>query len=353
MSAGKKKRITIRDVAVKAKVSVATVGRVIGGYGVVSPSTVKKVNEVAKVLGYLPDGIAQSLKIKSTHTLGVIVANICNPFFGTIVRAAEDEAEKNKYNVVVCNTDENIEKEILYAKTLLTKKVDGLIVASAYFEGVGHSQKLRSLYGDFIPTVLIDRKLPRLQVPLITTDNFDAAYNATKYLVQEGHRRIAVISGLTRLSSVGERIEGYKKALLDAGIPVDESLIIDCGNVLTRGGYDAAVELLARPEGKPTAIIPLNSLLTEGVLKRISEVGVRIPEDVSIIGWDDFELATVLRPPLTVVHQDAYAIGKAAAQIMIAHLEDRLDDVAFSKSTVTLDCEFRQRQSVRSLRTLS
>ena len=351
MGTNERKKLTIRDVAVNAKVSAATVGRVIGGYGSVSAHMTKKVNEAVKALGYYPDGIAQSMKNKTTHTLGIIVANICNPFFGTIVRAAEDAAERNGYNIIVCNTDEDIRKELLYAETLLQKKVDGLIVASAYFKTAKEAQKIRQLYGEFMPTVLIDRKILGLGLPTITTDNTAASYNATSFLINLGHKRIAIVSGIRRLSSLRERIQGYIKALTDKGITVENDLIIDCGNLVTQGGYKAAAELFTNGKKRPTAIIALNSLLTEGVLKYISEIGINIPRDVSVVGWDDFELATVLSPPLTVVRQHPYAIGKAAAELIIAHLKGQIDEIAFSKSTMVMDCDLIIRKSVILLKT--
>jgi len=353
MSTRKRKTITIKDVATRANVSTATVGRVIGDYGRVSAGTSEKVFEAVKALGYYPDAIAQSMKNKNTRTLGIIVSNICNPFFGTIVRAAEDEAEKNNYNVIICNTDEDIKKEVGYAETLLQKKVDGLIVASAYLEGARQGKKIRQLYSEFMPTVLIDRKISNVSLPTVVTDNFAASYNATKYLIDQGHTKIAIASGMLGLSSVSDRVDGYKKVLADNGIAIDEDLIIDCGNVMTQGGYQVAKELCSRKKNRPTAIMPLNSLLTEGVLKYLAEIGMRIPGQISVLGWDDFELATALSPQLTVVRQDPYAIGKTACQIIVAHLTGQLDDIAFSKSAVVVESQLITRGSVSALRTFS
>lgn len=342
----KQNSLTIKDVAKLANVSVATAGRVVGGYGSVSEESARKVQQAIKELDFRPNSIAQSMKNKSTKTLGVIVANICNPFFSKMVRAAQDVADRNDYHVVVCNTDEEPSKEIEYVETLLMKKVDGLIVASAAKPGTKAIKILQRLYSSTVPTILVDRKIGGVSLPSITTNNKELAYQATKHLIAKGHRRIAIVSGLKYLSSVSDRLEGYKVALSEAGLPIDESLMVECGSVATDGGYLGAKNLYKLGRQHPTAVMPLNSLLTEGVIKFAVENGVRIPEDWSIIGWDDFELASVLPHPLTVVEQDSYEMGRIASHHIVNFLKDNGDANSFSNLNTVMDCRMILRDSV-------
>lgn len=342
----KQNSLTIRDVARLANVSVATAGRVVGGYGSVSEESARKVNQAIKELDFRPNSIAQSMKNKSTKTLGIIVANICNPFFSKMVRAAQDVADRNDYHVIVCNTDEESAKEVEYVETLLMKKVDGLIVASAAKPGTRDIKKLQRLYSNSVPTILVDRKISGLSLPSITTNNKELSYQATKHFIAKGHKRIAIVSGLQYLSSVCDRIEGYKEALDEEGLPFDDSLVVECASVAPDGGYLAARSLFNHGKDMPTAVMPLNSLLTEGVIKFAAENKIAIPGGWSIIGWDDFELASILPYPLSVVDQDSYEMGRLASHQIINFLRDNSDSNRFINLDTIMNCKLILRNSV-------
>lgn len=339
-------RVTIKDVAKLAGVSPATVGRVIGNYGSVSVKTRNKVLEAIKELNYTPDIIAQSMKGKKTKTIGLIISNILNPFFGIIARAVEDTANKYKYNLIICNTDENMEKEISYIKTLISKRVDGLLISSSYVEGTKYSKELLNLYNNEIPKVFIDRKLEQINAPTVSTDSYEGAYKATSYLVRLGHKRIGIIIGTPKVKSIYERIRGYKDALVDNNIPVDPDLIVDGGNVQVEGGMKACEQLLSNREKSPTALLAVNSLLTTGALLALNKLNIKIPENISVVGWDDFELATILNPPLTVVSQPTYAIGTIATEKLVSIISgNEISNLSEQDNSIVLKTSLIVRES--------
>jgi DNA-binding LacI/PurR family transcriptional regulator len=305
---------TLEDVAQRVKLSVATTGRALGGYGRISPATKERVLQAAKELNYHPNAIARGMKERRTRTIGLIVGNILNPFFSTIVRASEDTVSHYGFNVIVCNTDENPEKELAHAKILFERRVDGLIVAPTIFDNRRASEVVKDYYGKQVPTVFVDRIIRGIMVPSVSSDNAAGAYEATQHLLELGHKRIGVIVGKCSLTSMEGRIAGYKRALRDVGLEPDETLITDAIDVGVRGGYAATHELLKRQQNKPTALLALNNLLVVGALNALKEAELHVPKDMSLICWDDFELAAHLTPPLTVVDQPAYSIGSLAAE---------------------------------------
>jgi DNA-binding LacI/PurR family transcriptional regulator len=314
------KEVTIRDVAYLAGVSVATAGRVLGGYGSASSKATHAVKEAAEKLNYVPNGIAQSMKKKNTMTVGLIIANISNPYFSSIARLVEEILSKEGYNLIICNTDEDEEKELSYLKTLHEKRVDGLMIASAIKTSEIEKSKLLKVYKNSIPTIIIDRDIPGLDLPTVTSDNFRGAYEATTHLIKLGHKKIGIIG--SNISTLIRRVEGYKQAMKDNHHPTDDYFIsnetydnISPGDVSE--GIFATRELLKDSKTRPTALLSLNNLLTTGALIAIEEMGLKIPEDVAIIGWDDFDLAPLLKPPITVVKQSSYNIANIATNRLL------------------------------------
>ncbi|WP_134698703.1 LacI family DNA-binding transcriptional regulator [Ammoniphilus sp. YIM 78166] len=342
-----KKEYTIRDVALLAGVSPATVGRVIGGYGSASKKATQAVLEATEKLNYFPNAIAQSMKKKNTYTIGLIIANICNPYFSSIARAMEESLVKHGYHVIICNTDEDLEREISYMKTLYEKRIDGIMIASALKDSEKSKAEIDRIYKGPIPTIIIDREIPGLDLPTVTSDNFGGAYEATSHFIRLGHQRIGVIG--TTISTLSHRVEGYKKALQDNHIPFDEFLIankgvenIKAGDV--REGYDTTKKMLEDPQLRPTAILTLNSLLTNGALLAIDELGLKIPDDIAVIGWDDFDLAPVLKPPLTVVKQSTYNIASIATNRLLS-LINGLENGSSEEKKVVLATQLVIRES--------
>jgi DNA-binding LacI/PurR family transcriptional regulator len=307
---------TLGDVAQRAGTSVATAGRALGGYGNVSSATRDRVIAAARHLNYHTNALARGMKQQSTFTIGLIIGNICNSFFARIVRAVETAVMRYGYKVIVCDTDESIENELDHARVLLEHRVDGIIVSPTASE-TGHvSRAIKELYGSRMLTVFIDRAVQGVKIPTVVSDNLAASQEATAHFLRLGHRRIGLVVGRRGLDSMAGRVEGYRRALIEKRISFDESLVVDAVDVGVEGGYRATKELLER-KPRPTALIVMNNLLVVGALNIIKEKRLVIPDDIALIGWDDFDAAPHLRTPLTVVEQPADAMGSIAAELLM------------------------------------
>jgi len=306
---------TLRDIARRAGVSVSTVSHVLNGTRFVSEVRRQRVLAAIQELGYEPNAVARSLKINRSHTIGLIISDINNPFFTAVVRGVEDVANQHGYSVILCNTDENPDKELNYLRILRSKRVDGLIIAPT---GVLH-EYLRNLVHSNFPIVFIDRELDNLPVSAVVLDNETAAYQIVKHLISLGHRRIGLISGRPRISTTTLRISGYRRALTEAGLPVDERLIVS-GYSRIEGGV-AATHALLECTPPPTALFAANNLMTIGALIALAQRCLRVPDDVALVGFDDFPWADVLRPRLTTVAQPTYDLGREAAQLLMQRLK--------------------------------
>ncbi len=318
--------VTIKDVAKKAGVSIMTVSRVINGKSNVREDTREKVLKAIEELGYVPNSMARSLVIKKTATIGLVISDVTNPFFTTVARGVEDTAITKHFTVILCNTDENPEKESMYVEVLARNRVDGVIFTSAS----GKKNPLKSLFIKKIPLVLIDRTIEGLEdVDVVRGDSVLGAYLLTKHLIELGHRRIGIIVGSKTISTAVDRIEGYKRALKEFDIPIDESLIKinDKSKFSKEDGYRLTKELLDM-ENPPTAIFGGNNLMAVGAILAIRELGLSIPEDISLVSFDDIESLSEVYPFLTVVKQPAYTMGVIATELLIRRIErkDRIKE---------------------------
>jgi len=312
--------VTIKDVAKRAGVSVMTVSRVINGSKNVSESTRKKVLKAIEELGYVPNSVARSLVLKKTSTIGLVISDITNPFFTTIARGVEDTAISEHYTVIICSTDENPEKELMYVEVLAKSKVDGVIYASAS----GKKAPLKSLFLKNIPIVLIDRTIEGVNdLDIVRGDSVYGAYLLTKHLIELGHKRIGIVVGSTFISTARDRVEGYKKALNEAKIPIDDSLIkiSERSKFSKEDGYRLTKELLEIKD-PPTAVFGGNNLMAIGAMLAIKEKGLEIPDDISLVSFDDIESLSEVYPFLTVVKQPAYTMGVLAAELLIRRIEN-------------------------------
>jgi LacI family transcriptional regulator len=305
---------TLRDVAKVAGVSTATVSATINQSAYVRPELQERVRKAIAEIGYHPNGIARSLKKRSTQTLGLIISDITNPFFTALVRGVEDAANARGYALILCNTDEHLEKERAYIRLLRSRRVDGLIMAPA-----GAPDDYRGLSAEVnTPLVFIDRRIPFVSADAVIVDNVAGARQVVQYLLQLGHRRIGAITGLPHISTTHERIQGYRQALEGAGIALDPTLMPG-GNSRLEGGYLAARELLSGGD-RPTAVFATNNLMAIGLMRAVAERGLRCPEDISVACFDDFEWASVFRPRLTTVAQPVYETGLKAAELLFARI---------------------------------
>lgn len=307
---------TISDVAEKAGVSVATVSHVINGTRYVSSELTERVENAMDELGYHPNVVARSLKTDKTQTLGLLASDLSNPFFSTLLRGVEDRALEEDYSLIVCNTDETLEKEKLYIDVLSQRKIDGLLIAPT-----GKSdESLNTLREREIPFVFIDRKAKGIEADAVLSDNVGGSTAATRHLIDLGHRRIGIILGLESVNTTRERLKGYKKVLDEEDIKYDPKLVKQ-GYSQVGGGVEAAEELLSL-EDQPSAVFSTNNLMTIGAMQGIQKNDYSCPEEISLIGFDDFAWASTFQPRLTTVAQVPYDIGAKAAEVLFERIED-------------------------------
>ena len=305
---------TITDVAREARVSASTVSHVINETRFVSDQVKQRVHAAMEALNYQPNVIARSLRTRETLTVGVVVSDVTNPFFTSIVRAIEDEVLKQGYSIILCDTDEKPEREQAYLRLLMGRRVDGLIVAPSS----GNADLLRSAIESGLPVVLLDRSIPGLTADVVLSDNESGAFDAVSYLIGMGHRRIGIIAGRLEVSTGADRMAGYVRAIRTHGIPADESLI-EVAKFKRDIAYDKTMKMLNRAE-PPTALFVCNNVMTAGTMAALKAAGKKVPEDISVIGFDDSEWAALMDPPLTVVAQPIVELGTRAAQTLMRRI---------------------------------
>ena len=304
----------IRDVAKRAGVATQTVSRCINNSGYCSPKTRKRVEAAITELGFVPNRLASGLRSKRTNTLALVLTDITNPYFTTIARSVEDIASDAGYTVVFCNTDESISEEQMYIQMLLEKRVDGILLVPA--QSTPNSVTLIQKHN--IPVVVLDRRVPDVKTDLVLCDSEDGAYQLTQLLLSLGHREIAMLNCPICISTGQDRLNGYRKALLEAGIP--ESAWQEYqGSFTQESGYEMTRKAFANTP-KPTALFAANNFIAYGALKALREMGVRMPEDVAMVGFDDLPPALVAFPFLTVAVQPAYEMGQKAVEILLNRL---------------------------------
>jgi LacI family transcriptional regulator len=306
---------TMKDVAKRARVSVSTVSHVLNGTRVVSETTHERVLSAIEELGYQESLLAKSLRTQRTFNIGLLISDIQNPFFTSVVRGVEDVALGRGYHVFLCNTDEEPCREEEYITELTKKGVDGLIVAPA-----GPRQACpQGLQARSVPLVFMDREVEGVETDAIRVDNFLGMRMASNHLASLGHRRIGMISGPLEKASGYERFRGFEEALSGLGLELDDSLI-KFGDFKTTSGRQATAELL-RVSAPPTALIVANNQMTLGALLAIRELNLSIPGDISVIGFDDMEWAPLANPPLTTIAQPTYEMGSRSAQMLLDKVE--------------------------------
>ena len=306
----------IKDVAHRAGVSSATVSRVLANKPHVSEKMRRRVLEAVQDLEYQPSRVARSLRTQRTAIIGLIISDIQNPFFTSLVRAVEDVAYEHKYGVFLCNSDEDIEKERLYIELLSAERVAGVVISPTR-ETDNPSRKLVEVD---IPVVAVDRRMLDLEVDTVITDNVGAAFDIVSHLISGGYRRIAAVVGPPTTTTGRERLEGYSQALKAHGLPV-LSHLVRTGLPKETLGYQFTGELLDLPE-PPTALFTGNNSLTVGALRAIHERGLRIPDDIALVAFDEMDWMSLVRPTLTVVAQPTYELGQTAADLLLKRIED-------------------------------
>jgi LacI family transcriptional regulator len=306
---------TIKDVARRAGVAPITASRVINDSGYVRESTRRRVEEAIDALGYVPNRIARSLRSKRTHTLALVLSDIANPFWTTVARGVEDVANGAGFSVILCNTDESPIKEDSYVRVLLQKQVDGFLLVPAHSDA--HSAAL--ILKQSVPLVVLDRTVP-LPVDMVRSDSVGGAHDLTCHLLNLGHRRIAMLSGPREVSTAVDRVAGYRSALLEAGIPWDDHIVIY--ETFTREGGHTMAQRVITLKPHPTALFAGNNFIAIGAFRALREAGLDVPSDVSLVSFDDLPPNFSLEPFLTVVAQRAYEMGQTATRQLLKRLSE-------------------------------
>jgi len=311
------KRWTIKDIAKKAGVSITTVSRVLNEKEEgMSSKTREKVQKVMEEVDFQPNQFARGLVTKQSKIFGLIIPNISNPYFPELCRGVEDEANEREYSLIICNSDDQSDKEKRYLRLLEEQQVDGIIFsAKDTLEPSDEEQLSRAK----IPFVLVDRGKNENKHSSVFLDNDKGGYLAGKHLIELGHKKIACIIGPKSISLTNERLEGFKRALAESGVELLPSHIIE-GNFQMEMAYQKSKDLLVTKE--VTAIFAFNDVMAFGVYRMAHELGIHIPRDLSIVGFDDIPLVSALIPKLTTIRQDTYLMGREAVKLLIQKLEN-------------------------------
>jgi LacI family transcriptional regulator len=325
---------TIYDVAQRAGVSPATVSRVLNGRASVDPDLATRVQTAVRELDYRPNAVARNLRRSRTTLWAVIISDVGNPFFTSLVRGVEDVAQRAGYSVVLCNTDEDVAKEGRYVSAALEDQMAGVIISVA-----GRSSNVSRLIEAGTPVVAIDREIAGVEVDTVLVDNAHGAELATSHLLDNGYRRVACITGPRNVSTAVQRLRGYQKALRTHGIAADHRLVRH-SDFREEGGYEAMASLL-READPPDAVFAANNLMTVGAVECLVDQAIAVPAQTGVVGFDDIPWAHLVRPSLTTVAQPTYELGRTAAML----LADRIAEPGRAPSTVTLHTQLKVRES--------
>jgi LacI family transcriptional regulator/LacI family repressor for deo operon, udp, cdd, tsx, nupC, and nupG len=309
---------SLQEVAERAKVSIATVSRVLNKSDKVVPETRATVEQALRELGYRPSRVARRLRMKDghAHLVGLIIPDIQNPFYAEIARGVEDAAYAREYALLLCNSDESLEKERFYLGVMQSESVDGVVLPP--FDDT--DQAVVELVKTGMPVVCVDRSLAKTKTDLVEVDNYQGALDAVNHLLNKGHKQIGLIEGRVDVSTSRERRRGYLDALAARNLSPRKELM-RAGDFKQESGRILANELLdlRRP---PTALFVCNNLMTVGALAAFHQRGLRVPDDVALVGFDDLPWAEALDPPPTVVRQPAYEVGRQAMELLLKRINE-------------------------------
>lgn len=313
--------ITIYDVAREAGVSMATVSRVVNGNPNVKPATRKKVMETIKRLGYRPNAVARGLASKKTTTVGVIIPDISSLFYAELARGIEDIANMYKYNIILCNSDQNLDKEVHLVNTLLEKQVDGLLFMGSQIT----EEHKRVFLTSSVPIILSATRDATAELPSVNIDYQQASYDATESLIARGHTKIGYISGPLEDPLAGQlRLEGYKEALVTAEIELNEEYVL-FGDYRYDSGLKATDQLIQLKD-RPSAIMAMSDEMAVGAIHACQDKGLNVPDDLEVIGFDNTRLTSMVRPRLTSVVQPMYDIGAVSMRLLTKYMNNEKVD---------------------------
>ncbi len=311
--------VTIYDIARHLDISATTVSRGLKNHPAINKNTRKKIAEAARELGYRTNTFASSLRSKTTQTIGVIVPRLNSYFVASVLAGMEDTASKENYNLIITQSLESSAKEVANAHTMFNKRVDGLLVSLAYdTEDINH---LQPFFKKRIPVVFFDRTFPRPDCTSIVIDNYKAAYDVTKHLLDQGCRKIMHLGGNLLRNVYSERLKGYKQALTDSGISYDEKKVY-ISKLSESSGIEAAEHILAmKPAQRPDAVFAANDTAAVHCMIRLKAAGIQIPGEIAFAGFNNDPISKVIEPNLTTVNYSGYSMGEAAVLNLLNHLK--------------------------------
>ena len=334
--------ITIKDIAKALGLSTSTVSRALRGSHEISSETKKMVIEYAEQFNYRPNPIALSLKERRSRSIGVVVSEIANNFFSQAINGIESVAYNRGYHVIISQNHESYEREIVNVEHLASRSVDGLLVSlSAETDNIEHFKKL---HDKGFPIVFFDRITDEIETHKVVADNYKGAYNATQHLINAGYKKIAHLSSASHLSISKERLNGYKAALTDNNIPVNEAYIKNCnhGGMIFKELEDA-VKMLLHLKDKPDAIFSAGDRLTVSCLQVLKTLEIKVPEVVALMGFSNSPLGELMNPSLSAVKQPAFEMGQTATELLIKIIESKRAVTEFE--TIVLQTEVITRDS--------
>lgn len=333
------KRVTIKDIANVTGFSINTVSRALNSKPEIRTETKEKILETATRLGYRPNRLAKGLRLNKTATIGVIVTDVANPFFGALVKGVARAARDLGYSIILQDTDEAYAGEEEAIQVMLSEQVDGLLITPVQ----SRKETIEKLAAARFPFVLLGRYFDDLETAYVVPNDYQGGFLATEHLLEQGHTQIAMVNGPLHISSARERFQGFKDALNRYGVPLDKSLVktgaltVDAGRSLARSFF--------KRESPPTAIVSYSDFVAFGVMQTIREVGFSIPDDVAIVGYDDVQLASCLKVPLTTIRTPKEKMGRQAMQVLARRL--RGDQDAQVPQQQKLDVELVVRESTQ------
>ncbi|MHC1783979.1 MAG: LacI family DNA-binding transcriptional regulator [Anaerolineaceae bacterium] len=336
-------KITVKEVAQAAGVSSATASRVLGNYGYVSEEVRTNVLEVARKLGYRPHALAKSLVKGETKTVGFVVGDIENPFFASLAKYVNALISLQGFTLMVYTTDENTEEEIKGVESLISKQVDGLIIAPSSSKDISH---IIAAQNSGISVVLVDRPLPNVRIDSVSVDNTKGMYEAVRYLIEIGHKEIGFISDSLDIGSNQERLLGYYQAYTEAGLTTDENLIKTTGYTVM-DGYRGAVGMLSN-QNKPSAVVTANNFMTIGFMLASRDMNLNIPEHISLIGFDDLDWYKLTNPPISAISQPIKRIGQEVSRLLLSRMAAK-GEITHPESIV-LATHLTHRNSTRKIK---
>ncbi len=319
------KRVTLKNIADTLNISMMTVSRALNNNPNVDETTRKMVLNKARELGYFPNHIAKSLVVAKTQTIGVVVPEITHSFFPDAIKGIEEIVYQAGYNIMLTHSAENTNREIAAIETLASRRVDGILASVA--ESDTEYQIYRQVINMGLHVVFFDRCVYNIGASCVSIDDEESAFKITEHIIRHGYKKIAHLRGPLSVSIAKERLNGFRKALRKYKISYSDKLIVESG-FHEDGGFAAMQRLLGLPKKeRPRAVVAVNDPAAFGAMKAIKEAGLRIPEDIAIVGFSDDIRAELMPAPLTTVRQPAYEVGKAAARKLIAHIENKKESV--------------------------